>query len=369
MMTDQKKKSNFIPECLSINLGYDCNLSCKYCFANDPGNLYTPTNKKEVAAYENAIRAGAGFVAEHCHADERKFFFGFQGDGEPLMHFDLLQVLYDICLDVCNRNNLPHFAFITSNGTMEDYKYQWIAHTFNRVCISMDGPPGIHNDNRPMQNGKPTHHRVKQTLDILRTKGCSPVCRTTVTAENVETLPETVDYLCHEMEFKDIQIEPVYRFNNSAQGTFPAELFVDNLLTSQTIANDYGSSIVYSGYRKNDPHGPYCNVLKKVLHISPKGNADVCTFGCGPGKFSTIGKYNPDSECMVIDNDRIKSIYEKLSVSPKDCGECPIIAHCVQGCPDICVLENNIKSDNDCHNNIKKTPRCRINRFLYQKGW
>lgn len=368
-MSDQDRKPLFIPECLSINLGHDCNLSCKYCFAKDSRILRPAITKKEIPGFVQAIRAGASFVAEQCLANKRPFFFGFQGDGEPLMQFDLLQRLYKVCLTICDQYSLQHFAFITSNGTMGDYQYQWLANHFNRVCISMDGPPRIQNTNRPMQNGKPTHNSVKHAVDILRAEGCFPVCRTTVTAKNVETLPETVRYLCQEMGFEEIQLEPVYRFNNSTQDRFPAELFVDKLLSSQTIAKKYGRRIVYSGYRKNDPHGPYCNVLKKVLHISPKGKADVCTFGCAPDKYSTIGRYNPESERMVLDHKRIEIINKKLKAIPENCKKCPINRHCVRGCPDVCMLEENINSGGRFPFDITKTPRCQINRLLYQKGF
>lgn len=368
-MTDQHRESIFTPECLSINLGNACNLSCKYCFARDSKNFQPAIHKKGMSIVIKAIHAGASFVAEQCLADKRPFFFGFQGDGEPLIQFDLLQRLYTVCLTVCKKYNLPYFAFITSNGTLADDKYQWLTRAFNRVCISMDGPPRIQNHNRPSQDGQPTHHRVKQTLDILRAGKCTPVCRTTVTAKNVETLPETVRYLCQEMGFKDIQLEPVYRFNMATQDVFPAEMFADKLIISKMIADEQGCKISYSGYRKESPHGPYCNVLKKVLHISPKGKADVCTFGCAPDEYATIGRYDPDSERVILDHKRIDIIIRKLDDISGYCKKCPINRHCVRGCPDICVLEESKKSGSRFPIDMTETLRCQINRRLYQKGW
>ena len=372
----------FKPECLTINLGSGCNLGCSYCFVKEKQIFKKLKNVSEQKQFIRAVESAARVVIKNCQEKKQPFFFGFLGDGEPLVQFELVQEIYNICRKLFEEQPvssflarspqdpelLSFFSFITSNGTLEEHKYRWVARNFRRVCLSVDGPEWIHDQNRRFSDGTPTLKQIKNTLSVLRAEGCYPVCRTTVTPQHTQYLSEIVQFLGEELDFRFIQIEPVYHLNNKPEA-FSAKEFAENLLMARTVAREMGSDIIYSGYRPDEIHGPYCNILKNVLSMTPDLKALTCGFDRPNSKYSEIGAYDPKQDFWVLNQERIADIKEKLALYPEVCKECSVVEHCVRGCPDFCILDCDIKQEvADCSTLIDK-PRCQINRALYEKGW
>lgn len=353
--------THFSPECLTISLGSDCNLSCLYCYS-EKNRVEEKDNLNENELLICILKA-AEIVASNCKAKNIPFFLGFQGSGEPLIYFKMLKNVFELISAMAQKNNLKLFSFITSNGCMEAHKYKWVATNFSRICISLDGNKEINDIQRGAKDKNGTYNRVLDTINILRQNQKIPVIRTTVTRYNVDNLVPIVNHFINDLELSEIQMEPVYLVGQNGILPPSPDAFVENYSEAKRLAFKSGGTLSYSGYRKNEKHGIYCNIKKNVLFIGPNGNASICLFRDREKKESpyVIGYYDGKANQFVIDHDRILRLKETADRLYHDCENCEIQNSCVKGCPDICVFEN------ESNYAIQESFRCRINRLLYQK--
>ncbi len=354
-------KNFFSPECLTISLGSDCNLNCLYCFSKN-----NETEKCEILNeidFLTCISKAAELVAANCRRKNISFLLGFQGSGEPLVYFDKLKKTYELVETIVRKNNLRLFSFITSNGCMEKEKYTWVAKHFNRVCLSIDGSKEIHDIQRRTRDKKGTYDRIVKTIDILRQNHKTAVVRTTVTQHNVHNLAAIVNHFIEELKLSDIQVEPVYMVQLKENLVPSPDVFVENYFDAKKLAANFGGTLNYSGYRKNEKHGVYCIINKNVLFIGPNGNASICLFKDSEKKESlfAIGHYDIKNERFIIEEKKIEKLKKMIERLYLDCENCEIVVSCVKGCPDVCIIEK------DTNYTITESLRCKINRLLYQK--
>lgn len=353
--------SDFSPECLTISLGSDCNLSCRYCYSKKHETIaHDHLAEQEFLA---CISTAAEMVAANCTTKNIPFYLGFQGSGEPLMYFHLVTKIFQLISDLARQNDLNLFSFITSNGCMEANKYEWVANHFSRICLSLDGNQEINDLQRQLKNNHGTYHQIEKAIHILKRNHKIPAIRTTVTKYNVTHLASIVAHFINDLGLLEIQVEPVYLVSQNGELAPDPDAFVENYLAAKMLANKSGGTLSYSGYRKNERHGSYCNFNKNVLFIGRNGNASICLFKDSEKKESpfVIGYYDATENQYVIDHDKISRLMAAANRLHQDCEKCKLQTSCVKGCPDRCIFEN--ESNEAIHENL----RCKINRLLYQK--
>ena len=356
-MTSASPIAGFAPECLTIGLGKDCNLDCSYCYAKvRPGQATPLLDKPEFLA---AIRAGAELVARTCQRQGRRLSFGFQGAGEPFWDFDRLVAADEAVRAIAASHGLPVFSYITSNRTMGEDPYRWAAQRFDRICLSVDGPPRLHDLARRFRNGAPTSGKVRDTVELLKALGKPPACRVTVTRDNVDGMLEVARFLFVDLGLADVQFEPV--FSHPEQYPDP-ESFVRGLVGARGLARRCGGVAFYSGLRPGEAHGPYCQTTRHVLFVTGNGTASACLFHECETSDSPfcVGAYSPKDGVFAIAQRRIDEIEAAVARLPDVCENCAIRDHCVRGCPDFCPLDSACKE-----RDVTQTLRCRINRLLH----
>jgi pyruvate formate-lyase activating enzyme-like uncharacterized protein len=355
-MTSASLTAGFAPECLTIGLGKECNLDCSYCYAKvRPGQVTPSLGGAEFLA---AIRAGAELVARTCQEQGRRLSFGFQGAGEPFLDFDRLAAADEAVRAIAASHGLPVFSYITSNGTMGEDPYRWAAQRFDRICLSVDGPPRLHDRARRFRNGAPTSGKVRDTVELLKALGKPPACRVTVTRENVDGMVEMARFLLVELGLTDVQFEPVY----SHPDQYPdPEKFAQGLVGARGLARRCGGVAFYSGYRPGETHGPYCQTSRHVLFVTGNGTASACLFHECETSDSPffVGAHSPKDNVFAIAQQRIDEIEAAVARLPEACQDCAVRDHCVRGCPDFCPLDIACKE-----RDVTQTLRCRINRLL-----
>jgi pyruvate formate-lyase activating enzyme-like uncharacterized protein len=356
-MTSASPIAGFAPECLTIALGKECNLDCSYCYAKARPEIVTPA--LDGPAFLAAIQAGAELVARTCERQGRRLSFGFQGAGEPFLDFERLAAADEAVRAIAASHGLPVFSYITSNGTMGAKPYRWAAQRFDRICLSVDGPPRLHDLARRFRNRAPTSAKVRDTVELLKTLGKPPACRVTVTRDNVDGMVEMARFILVELALKEVQFEPV--FSHPDQYPDP-EGFVQGLLGARGLARSHGGVAFYSGYRPGETHGPYCQITRHVLFVTGNGTASACLFHECETRDSPfcVGAYSPKDGVFAIAQQRIDEIEARVARLPEVCKDCAVRDRCVRGCPDFCLIDVACKE-----RDATQTLRCRINRLLY----
>lgn len=195
-------KSNEV-KALCLHICHDCNLRCRYCFA-DEGAYHA---RREFMSLETA-KAAIDFLIEN--SGERKIletdFFG----GEPLMNFDVVkQTVYYAKEQAAKRGKKFLFTLTTNGLLLKDDVAKFLNEEMENVVLSIDGRKEVHDAVRKTANGKGSFDLVIQNLkDFVRIRGDkSYYVRGTFTAKNLD-FSKDVLFLA-DSGFESISLEPV----------------------------------------------------------------------------------------------------------------------------------------------------------------
>lgn len=133
-----------------------CNIICNYCQTrvDDPSDMTI-----EVAAQ----------VLQYCF-DTRNpnITLEFQG-GEPLLNWDVMKFLIEHIKELDENNKNINISFVTNGILLDDEKVDFLVDHGVNVCISLDGPAAVHDQNRIFSGGNGTYEHVKAGIKRLTT--------------------------------------------------------------------------------------------------------------------------------------------------------------------------------------------------------
>jgi len=142
---------------ISMNIIQDCNMSCVYCYGM--GGEYS---HKGAMSLETA-RKSVDWLIENSQSVPN-ITIGFFG-GEPLMNLPLLKetVAY---AKRRGRESGKEVAFsMNTNATLiTDEILAYLKREGINIAVSFDGPPEIHDSQRPFKGGKGTHETVTANI-------------------------------------------------------------------------------------------------------------------------------------------------------------------------------------------------------------
>jgi uncharacterized protein len=351
----------FAPECLTIYASNRCNLHCGYCYSRPQATAQT------VSAA--AVHAAARLIARTCAERNRPFTLAFHGGGEPTLERRHLDALLALVRSEANRHDVRLHTYIATNGAVPERTAQWLAAEFDLVGVSCDGPPDIHDRQRPNRKGQPSAASVYRTMDILRRHDRPFHVRTTVTRDTVDRQAELVTFLGDRFAPTEIRIEPVYAngAGEPALDVRQATAFVDGFLGAQAVGAAQGIPVTTSITRPDVLYGPYCNVLRNVITLVPGDVATGCFLDssaetvarCG----TRTGTYDARHDVFQLQTEHIQSLITRCSTIPAGCENCLCGHQCTFGCPDRCQLEAPATDGQQ----IRETFRCTTNRLLTER--
>lgn len=188
---------------LCLHICHDCNLRCRYCFA-DEGAYHA---KREFMSLETAKRA-IDFLIEQSGSRRilETDFFG----GEPLMNFDVVkQTVYYAKEQAAKRGKKFLFTLTTNGLLLKDDVAEFLNREMENVVLSLDGRKAVHDAVRKTANGKGSFDLVIENLkNFVRIRGNkSYYVRGTFTAKNLD-FSKDVLFLA-DSGFDSISLEPV----------------------------------------------------------------------------------------------------------------------------------------------------------------
>lgn len=145
-----------------VNVSQTCNLACTYCFT-DEGQF---AHKEPIPSFltEEMARKLVQTMPQ-ANPNSHKYRLHFYG-GEPLLNIHAIRA----CVEEAERMEDKLFEFsITTNGSLVNDEIITLLERGNfTICLSIDGPPEIHNQYRKTKNGEGTHSRVMNFLERVR---------------------------------------------------------------------------------------------------------------------------------------------------------------------------------------------------------
>jgi len=334
---EAQASGSFRPLCLTLYLHNECNLACRYCFAEAGPDARPRLDLAE-------IRAAARLVVANCRAAARPLTLVCHGGGEPALHPDLLADALDDVERIAAAVGLPLFRYIATNGALAGATAAWVARRFDLVGLSCDGPPDVQDAQRPRWGGGGSAPLVERTARIVREAGKPLHVRVTVTHETLARQAEIADYICRVLRPAEIHVEAVYAAGRAAAlAAVYADPFVQGFLAARQVAAGYGVRWINSGSRPGEIHGSYCHVFRDVLNLVPGagGAATGCFLvtdaGVAAQRGLDIGRQEGDD--YIIDPARVAALRGILLALPEVCDACFNRYHCARSCPDACPLD------------------------------
>ncbi len=188
---------------LCIHICHDCNLRCRYCFA-DEGAYHS---EREFMSEETAKKA-IDFLLENS-GNRRVLEVDFFG-GEPLMCLQTIKNVVSYARTEGDRLGKKFLFTTTTNALLlDDDAIDFFNREMENVVLSLDGRKEVHDAIRKTKNGKGSFDFVIENIKkFVRSRGDkSYYVRGTFTAKNLDFSKDVI--FLAENGFDSISMEPV----------------------------------------------------------------------------------------------------------------------------------------------------------------
>ena len=148
------KERKTVVKALCLHIAHDCNLACKYCFAEE-GEYH---GRRALMSLEVGKKALDFLVANS--GKRRNLEVDFFG-GEPLMNWQVVKDLVAYGREL-EKTNDKHFRFtLTTNGVLlNDEVQEFVNKEMDNVVLSLDGRKEVNDRMRPFRNGKGSYDLI-----------------------------------------------------------------------------------------------------------------------------------------------------------------------------------------------------------------
>lgn len=197
------KARKTVVKAMCLHIAHDCNLACKYCFAEE-GEYH---GRRALMSLEVGKKALDFLIANS--GNRRNLEVDFFG-GEPLMNWDVVKELVRYGRSKEEEFG-KHFRFtITTNGVLvDDEVMDFCNREMDNVVMSLDGRKEINDLMRPTRNGKGSYDLIVPKFQKwAESRGQQKYyIRGTFTRNNLD-FSEDIKHFA-DLGFKQMSIEPV----------------------------------------------------------------------------------------------------------------------------------------------------------------
>lgn len=197
------KERETVVKALCLHIAHDCNLACRYCFAEE-GEYH---GRRALMSYEVGKQALDFLIANSGNRKNLEVdFFG----GEPLMNWQVVKDLVAYGREQEKIHNKNFRFTLTTNGVLLDDEIMEFANKeMANVVLSIDGRKEVHDFMRPFRKGAGSYDLVVPKFQkFAKSRGeKSYYARGTFTRHNLD-FSEDVLHLA-DLGFDQISVEPV----------------------------------------------------------------------------------------------------------------------------------------------------------------
>ncbi|WP_415930254.1 radical SAM protein [Zhenpiania hominis] len=296
-----RKESQNIPTFFMIDMTNKCNMRCKYCLRDteDDGQSIDESTLLDICLY----------IIEFCKKNELTHITIQPWGGEPLL--EIKKIIY-IRRIFTQYNMFPAITIETNGLLLTDDNIRQLYDNNIFVSISLDGFKQVHDTQRVLIDGRPSHDKVEDALKRLCNVYDDKVSViTTITRESSKAIEQIIDYLVLNLKLKRFKFNFVHKSS-----------FVDNEYLCMSIEEIKNTTkrilqkiiqLNEEGYNVLE-YNFYC----KASNILMNADKDICiSRGCRGGRkmitFDINGNIFP---CDVTDyqEEKMGSIYSKKNL-------------------------------------------------------
>ncbi|QZY54424.1 thioether cross-link-forming SCIFF peptide maturase [Crassaminicella profunda] len=316
---------------LCLNIAHDCNLMCKYCFADGEGY----DDQEKLMPLEVAKRSVDFLIA---HSGSRKNlevdFFG----GEPLLNMDVVKKTVEYAKSLEKQHN-KHFRFtITTNSTLLNEEIMdYLEHNMINIVLSIDGRKKVHDNIRITKNKKGSYDmilpKIQKMVEKRHQSHKQYYIRGTFTSNNLDFSEDVKHFI--DLGFKEISIEPVVlpadhelaiQENHLEQIFKQYDIICDELIKHKDVIfyhfniNIYGGPCIYKRISG-------CGAGFDYVAVTPDGDIFPCHQFVGNKDFYLGNVFEGKTNQTIATSFKELHIYNK-----PECKNCWARFFCSGGC-------------------------------------
>ena len=197
------KERKTVVKALCLHIAHDCNLACRYCFAEE-GEYH---GRRALMSFEVGKKALDFLIANS--GNRRNLEVDFFG-GEPLMNWKVVKDLVAYGREQEKLHN-KHFRFtLTTNGVLlNDEIMEFCNKEMGNVVLSLDGRKEVNDKMRPFRNGAGSYDLIVPKFQKFAESRnqMNYYVRGTFTHHNLDFADDAIHFA--DLGFKQMSIEPV----------------------------------------------------------------------------------------------------------------------------------------------------------------
>lgn len=340
------KKRPTVVKALCLHIAHDCNLACRYCFAEE-GEYH---GRRALMSYEVG-KAALDFLIANS-GSRRNLEVDFFG-GEPTLNF---QVVKDLVAYGREQEKLhdKNFRFtLTTNGVLlNDEIMEFANKEMANVVLSIDGRKEVNDRMRPFRNGSGSYDLIVPKFRKFADsrKQTNYYVRGTFTHNNLD-FSQDVLHLA-DLGFKQISVEPVVAQETDDYAIREEDLpqlfeEYDKLAAEMVKRHKHGDDFNFFHFMIDLEGGPCvakrlsgCGSGTEYLAVTPWGDLYPCHQFVGNEKF-LMGNVTDG-----VTNTAIRDEFKSCNVYAKEkCRNCFARFYCSGGC-----AANSYNFHGDIHN-------------------
>ncbi|MEG2017134.1 MAG: thioether cross-link-forming SCIFF peptide maturase [Clostridium sp.] len=340
------EKAEVAIKALCLNIIHDCNLKCKYCFA-DEGEYKGCRKSMSAQVGKDAI----DFVIKN--SGKRKNIEVDLFGGEPLMAFDTIKEIVDYAREqekIYNKN--IRFTMTTNATLLDAEKMDYLDKNMGNIILSIDGRKEVNDKVRIRYDGTGSYDtilpKIKNMVEV-RDNSKTYYVRGTFTRENTDFF-EDVKHFVNE-GFDEISIEPVVLPDEHELSLRECDLATifdqyDKLCEYMIQKHEEGKEFKFYHFNIDLQGGPCiykrisgCGAGHEYVAVTPDGEVYPCHQFVGNQDFLMGDIYNGVKNFKIVQELKDAHIYNKPT-----CKGCWARFYCSGGCQ-----ANNFNFNGDVH--------------------
>ena len=327
------KKRKTVVKALCLHIAHDCNLACKYCFAEE-GEYH---GGRALMSYEVGKKALDFLIANSGNRVNLEVdFFG----GEPLMNFQVIKDLVAYGRSKEKEFNKKFRFTLTTNGMLlDDDVMEFANKEMANVVLSIDGRKEVHDFMRPTRNGKGSYDLIidkfKKMAEMRHQTNY--YVRGTFTHYNLDFSKDVLHLA--DMGFKQISAEPVVAPDDMDYAIREEDLpklfeEYDALAKEMVEREKEGKGFNFFHFMIDLTGGPClykrlsgCGSGTEYLAVTPWGDLYPCHQFVGMEQFKLGNVDTGIEKTDIVDEFKLCNVYAK-----DKCKDCFARFYCSGGC-------------------------------------
>ena len=327
------KKRKTVVKALCLHIAHDCNLACRYCFAEE-GEYH---GRRALMSYETGKQALDFLIANS--GNRRNLEVDFFG-GEPLMNWQVVKdlVKYGREQEKIHNKNF-RFTLKTNGVLLNDEIMEFANKEMANVVLSIDGRKEVHDYMRPFRKGKGSYDLIVPKFQKFAESRNQEkyYVRGTFTHNNLDFSKDVLHLA--DLGFKQISVEPVVSLPEEPYAIKEEDIPVicaeyDKLAAEMVKRHREGNDFNFFHFMIDLTGGPCvykrlsgCGSGTEYLAVTPWGDLYPCHQFVGEEGFLLGNVFEGIKNTDLVDEFKCCNVYAK-----EKCRNCFARFYCSGGC-------------------------------------